>query len=257
MSLIAADRNTRIIELVGPPGIGKSTLYKALCKDWRSGCNWIYQEKLLSNQPTINSPKKWLQYQVKKMLATHNGHSIPVEYGMRFTEKNNKTANYLWNYLNENMVCGDDMIGQKFRAAYFLFKDYSRYQAIWEKESNMPCIIDEGLLEKSFFVLDNRNKMNEKMETYLDIVPLPNALIYFDTDDPEVIVERLLTRSKTIASHKGKSREELKQNIQNWQELLKIITGKLLEKEIPVYRLEGLHSVQQNVQKLKEILTLS
>ncbi len=258
MSIPDNDKNTKIIEIVGPPGVGKSTIYKALCKEWNTGCNWIYQEKLLSkNHHPITSPAKWMDNKLKTLLNRHNGQTIAVDYGMRFTETHHKTVNYLWKYLDENFDTEDELAGQKFRAAYFLFKDYSRYQAIWEKQSNLPCIIDEGLLEKSFFVTDDKDKMKEKMDSYLEIVPLPTTLIYLDTDDPGKIVERLITRPKIIASHAGKNREELIQNIRNWQHLFKIITGKLLEKNIPVYRIEGMLPIQQNVQKLKQILARS
>ncbi|MES2649746.1 MAG: hypothetical protein V4717_22905 [Bacteroidota bacterium] len=256
MSITANDKKTKIIEIIGPPGAGKTTIYKALCKEWNSGCNWIYQEKLLAkNQHSIYSPARWMESKLKSLLNKHNGQTIAVEYGIRFTETNRKTANYLWNYLDKNVDTEDGSAGQKFRAAYFLFKDYSRYQAIWEKNSAMPCIIDEGLLEKSFFVTNSNDKMKEIMDAYLEIVPLPTTLIYIDIDEPGKIVERLLTRPKTIASHTGKNREELIRNIENWQKLFNIITGKLLEKNIPVYRLDGMLPINQNVQKLKQILS--
>ena len=252
MHLHPAATATKVIEIIGPPGVGKSTMYKALCKRWNAQSNWTFPDQLLASKQPSSQFKFWPEYHLRKLL-NKDPKSIPVEFGLRYIQNNKALTNYLWNHLSNVNVYDEDEIGKRFRASHFLFKDFCRYQAIWETTSNKPCIIDEGLLEKSFFVFPDEQLMINLMEEYLPLIPLPHAIIYVNTNQKEVIVDRLLNRTKTIASHVEKDRLALEKDIELWQFLFRVIIDRMKKYNVPVYHLDGLKPIEEKVAILNEI----
>jgi hypothetical protein len=246
---------TKIIEIIGPPGVGKSTIYKSVLRKWNSSLNWIGQEQLLSlKRPSLTQFRLWQEYQFRKLLQKKDKVVIPVDFGLRFVDKNKALANFLWNHLSFSKAYNEHEIGKQFRSAYFLFREFSRYQAIWERHSTKPCIIDEGLLVKSFFVMEDEQAMINLMDNYLPILPLPHAIIYIDTPQVEVIADRVINRKKIIASHIGKSKTALLEDLRKWQVLFALVTSRMEYYHVPVFKLDGLAPINDNVASLAAIL---
>jgi hypothetical protein len=243
---------TKIVEIIGPPGIGKSTMYKSLCKKWTAQSNWIFPDRLLSLTESTKQNKFWPEYQIRKLLNKENK-AIPVDFGLRYVDNNKELAQFLWNHLCFSNTYDSSEISQLYRSVYFLFKDFCRYQAIWETNFNKPCIIDEGLLEKSFFVLPDENVMIDLMNAYLPLLPLPHAIIFVNTSNIDVIADRLLNRKKVIASHIGKDRKSLEKDIERWQFLFGIIIRQMEKYNVPVYNIDGLKPIDEKVSMLNEI----
>jgi len=237
----------KIIEIIGPPGIGKTTIYESLCKTWRSTLNWTHQEALLTPKPHFSELNKWVEYRFRKLLGKKITKSIPVEYGLRFVENHQELANFYWNYLSDAQDGTTQEISKRFRAAHFLFTDFCRYQAIAESNAAQPCIINEGLLQKSFFIHDDEQVMLAAINKYIPLLPLPYAIIYINTPDKNIIIERLRTRKKIIASHLGKGYKDLLVDIEKWQYLLNVIVEKMKCKNVPIYHIEGSKPVEENV----------
>lgn len=232
----------KIIEIIGPPGIGKTTIYESLCKTWRSTFNWTYQEALLTPKPHFSEFNKWTEYRLRRLLGKKITKSIPVEYGLRFIENHQELANFYWNYLSNAPE-----ISKRFRAAHFLFTDFCRYQAIVESNAVQPCIINEGLLQKSFFIHNDEQVMLAALDKYMPLLPLPYAIIYINTPDTSLIIERLRSRKKIIASHLGKGYNDLFADIEKWQYLLNLIVEKMKCKNVPIYHIEGSKPLEENV----------
>ena len=188
----------------------------------------------------------------KKLTKT-----VPVDYGLRFAGQQQDLAKFCWKYLSEIQFNDDGEIDKRFRSAYFLFKIFCTYQAIIEKAPAKPCIIEEGFLQKSFFIRkeeDDEQLINELLNKYLLLIPLPHAIVYIDTPDGKEIVKRLRGRSKTIASHHGIDDEALLRNIEKWQCLQHNILEKLKNAGVLIVRINGKTSVKENVLIIKELL---
>jgi thymidylate kinase len=247
----------KIIEIIGPPGIGKSTIYQSLCKTWKPGSQWVYPDVLLTSKPGIFSFRKRLVYHLHILLHKKLTKSIPVDYGLRFAAEQQKLAKFCWKYLSDIQFSDDEDINKRFRSAYFLFRTFCIYQAILEKAPAKPCIIQEGFLQKSFFISEDEDDdllINELLNKYLLLIPLPYAIIYIDTPDIKEIVKRLRGRDKIIASHLGKNDEALQKDIEKWQHAQNNILEKLKSAGVLIIRINGRQPVKENVSGIQELL---
>ena len=249
--------NTKIIEIIGAPGIGKSTIYQSLCKAWRPRSYWVHPDVLLTSKPGIFSFRKWLVYNLRITLGKKLTKSIPVDYGMRFAGEQQKLAKFCWKYLSDIQFSGDEDINKRFRSAYFLFRTFCTYQAILENAPAKPCIIQEGFLQKSFFLSDDKDDdliINELLNKYLQLIPLPYAVIYIDTPDIKEIIKRLRGRDKIIASQVGMNDEALKRDIEKWQIAQNNILEKLKSAGVLIIRINGNQPIKENVSRIQQLL---
>ncbi|HTE28573.1 hypothetical protein [Flavitalea sp.] len=243
-----------IIEIIGPPGIGKTTIYNALCKKWRASFNWIYQGALLMPAPSLEDFNSWIVFRIKKLLNGGGAKSIPIEFGLRFAQNHPRLANFCWEQLSDASIYQNDNSALRFRSVYLLYLDFCRYQAIDEKKSFIPCLLNEGFLQKSFLVQSDLVLMPDLINKYLPLVPLPKAIIYVNTEDKGIIVQRLVNRSKTIASHLGKNKNDLLGDILKWQFQLELIISWMLDHNVVVYNIDGEKSIKENVLSITKIL---
>jgi deoxyadenosine/deoxycytidine kinase len=248
---------TKIIEIIGPPGVGKSTIYQSLCKTWKPGAQWVYPDVVLTAKPGFFSLKKRLVFNLSLLLGKKLTKTIPVDYGLRFAGQQQDLANFCWNYIADIQFFDDRDINKRFRSAYFLFRTFCTYQAILEKAPAKPCIIQEGFLQKSFFIRDKEEDdqmIDELLNNYLRLIPLPHTIIYIDTPDSKEIVKRLRGRSKIIVSHYGKDDTALQLDVEKWRHAQNKMLEKLKSAGVLVVQINGMAPVKENVSIIKELL---
>lgn len=246
----------KTIEIIGPPGVGKSTLYNLICKKWRPDYPWIYQDALLApEKPNIANLTKWFEYRYLVLTGKKRAKSLPTEYGLRFINKHPQFAELCWNYLNNSNKGINGNLDKSFRSAYFLFRDFCRYQAIEEKNTSSRCLVDEGFLQKSFLVKESKIACARSIEEYVSLAPIPYAIVHIKVDDSTLIKERLRARDKMIASHLGIDDSGLLEDINNWKITLDLITGKLNENKTPIYLIDGSMPIKENVKSILNFLS--
>ena len=194
-------------------------------------------------------------YKTKKVLKKRlSPRGVSTEHGLPFSKFHPELTNFCWQQLASENIYNKEESGLRFRLAYFLFADFCRYQAIMEKKSSRPCLLNGGLLQKSFLIESDLQQMSHLINNYLPLVPLPNAIIYINTEDKELIVERLINRNKIIPTQLGKNKKELIEDIVQWQYQFEIIISWMLKHNVIVYNIDGARSVKENVLTITKIL---
>lgn len=246
----------KIVEVIGPPGVGKSTVYYALCDSWTPNAPWTHQDALLASpKPAVGQFVAWLEHTCRTLLRRPKPKSIPVEYGLRFSDAHKDLATFCWEHLAGSDMPLNREIGNRFRSSYFLFSDFCRYQAILEYSNGTPCIMEEGFLQKSFLLHNDQHALHHTLATYLSLIPLPQAVLLLDTPDIPLITERLANRDKVIASHLNADEATLQKETEKWRALLLASVAKLEQRGVQVYRLDAARPVSANVALAQEFLS--
>lgn len=245
-----------IVEIIGPPGIGKTTIYTAVCRKWRPSFRWTYPDALLTTTPPFSDFSNWVEHRLKGILKKRLSRSVPSEFGLRFAQSHPELANFCWNELSREDVYPIKGPEMRFRSVFHLYLDFCRYQAIAEAKPAFPCLLSEGLLQKSFLIRNNHQATMDRLGLYLPLVPLPKAIIFINSQNRELIVERLRSRSKTLAIHQNKSGDELMQDIIMWQYQFHLISRWMLKQGVKVYNIDGAKPVSENSLLISRILEM-
>jgi hypothetical protein len=246
---------TNLVEIIGPPGVGKSTLYLATCKQWQKNLNWIHEKELYTpEQPPLRHFAKWAEYHLRRLAGKSLIRSFRNESGVEFSQQNPELAEFIWNHLGK-FYSGKEEAALRYRAAYFLFLNFCRYQGLLTEPSHRHILIEEGFLQKSFLVHQDENYLSDLLDEYLSLVPLPAAVVSITSPDEGLILKRLTQRGKIIASHQGKGEQEILEDLRKWNLLNRLISQKLTLKNIPVWTLDGEKKLGQKVDELKKILS--
>jgi len=243
-----------IVELIGPPGIGKSTIYNTACSKWKKSDGWIHEDELYApSLSPLSSLTDRMVHAIRRLTGKKYNKSLPLNYGMDFVNQHPKLAEFIWDHLGKNHP-GKNQVAYRYRAAYFLFLTFSRYQGIIREKSFRPVLLEEGFLQKSFLVNPDEEYMSSILDKYLPLIPMPIAVICLKAPNRKLILERIRMRGKTIAAHEGKTDLEILQEIHQWERLNVLICRKLSKVGVRISYLDGRNTLGENVAELSRIL---
>lgn len=250
---------SKIVELCGGPGVGKSTIYKHLSKHWRKTDNWIPAEYLFpyvktNYKPLLNFIKRVSETDFRKedVRSMRNA-------GSRFISKH---PEYIEACINKILVIDKKNLNgsdQRFEKAGYMYSLIKKVQICRESSCRETVIIEEGLISAIRNAIPKtEDTAAEKKELLhlLNVMPLPDALVYVETDLDEN-VKRLFSRKKIIPSFEGIDRDELIEIIRQFRITWKIAISLLESKNIPVLHLDSNDSPATNALKIKSFVTNS
>lgn len=250
------NHKSNIVEFIGAPGVGKSSVYKALCRTWNKEQKWIHQNVLLYSQKKTAYPfLSWVNYKIRSFLRINFQQSLPVNAGVQYVQAHEPMAKFCWDHLSDSAYSSNADMGLRFRSAFFLFRDFCKYQAIRDNANGKTCVIDEGVLQKSFLIHEDPTLTQNLLDDYFSVCELPRAVLWVHVESPEVILKRLTHRHKYIASHLDKDETSLIEETKKWAELIKSIACKIKHLGVEVHQLDGTLPIKSNVKKAQEILT--
>lgn len=242
---------TRIIEIVGPPGIGKSTIYNALSSLWKQQDSWQPQNALLRrSNPPISQVRSWLGYHLTEILSLKKSTAVPVEVGLRFANNHKALSFFFWSYLCGHATRKKDA-GNAFSTAYFLFKDFCRYQAIWDANSPRPCLLDNGFLSKAFLFHEDEEQLKQQLDEYLSLVPLPHAIICLENEENEPAFD---TQDDPPGNDQKLQHPAELMNLERCRAVYKMIVEKMEGYRIPLCRVNVRNGNEKNLPVLLNFL---
>lgn len=229
----------KIVEICGSPGVGKSTIFKEIERRRKSTDIWTtanninpygeqnfkeYVAKILEEikkgpyRKSLNNQNKESTFayikRIYKEIKRGRNYSDPTskkEAGERFVEQFPEYMNACWGNIYYRQVKSINGLDLRLEKADFIYKIIKKIQIITENKTNKITIIDEGLInliDRALYKSVNITEEQEEIASLLKVMPLPDALVYIETDLHEN-AKRLLLRKDVRSMHKGLSMNDL------------------------------------------------
>lgn len=237
----------KTVELIGPSGVGKSSLYFALQKRWRVNDDWaIYHDFKYKRKKW--SPEGILLKLQSMAFAVSNTDYIWDEGKISDQKKEfaNRHPEFIETFLDlihEHAKVGFNGEDKRFQVIFFMFKSIERINRVMEDLSDdRVCLIDEGLVSRLMH-LNSPSFSKKDVERYISTMPLPDAIIYLNTEADEIL-KRIDKREKTSTIHSGLTDSEIIESTKNTQELIDFSLSKLEKSGVEVLRLNAKKQVK-------------
>lgn len=228
-----------MVEIIGPTGVGKTTISRNLLQVWDGIGAWISYEKLL----------------IECNYSTFPLNQTDIPAGFRFLQL---FPDYLNNFkeLNNSLDTSESWFIRKKRELQH-FKVLCDIQLISELYSTQRikyplCVYDEGIIFKTFNRVDSDKHflaINQLLKTF----PLPGVIVLIDAP-ADIIAERAFEREKTAPVHRHKNLNEIHQNIITQKKRFSDLVDFLDKAGIIVYKLDSTDTPEHSALKISELL---
>lgn len=251
---------SKIIEITGPAGVGKTTILNNLGQVWKETDNWILKQKLFPRQKidplNVSSLAQNLPYLIK-FGKTNLDNTALLNAGKRFIMQNSAYLDVYWHSL-DTCYCRDlNGFDSRFDSAAKFYGNLQKYQYVKDHSINKYVLFDEGLVHHlAGRVPVVQNKLQDDfsdIHDVVDVMPLPEVLILIDAD-ADIIVERIAQRKKTIHVHKQKSTEEIVDFTLKVQRRMYFVKDLLQAKGVSILCLDSKEPVVYNTQKIARFI---
>lgn len=268
----------KIVEICGSPGVGKSTIFKEIERRRKSSDIWTtatninpygdqnfteYVVKILeeikkgsSRNSIINQESTFAFlkriYKEIKRGRNYTDPNLKKEAGERFVEQFPEYINACWGNINYRQVKSINGLDLRLEKADFIYKIIKKIQIIKENKTNKITIIDEGLInliDRALYKSVNITEEKEEIASLLNVMPLPDALVYIETDLHEN-AKRLVLRKDVRTMHKGLSMNELIDYTKISRERVLAAIELLKSKGIPLLYLNSNDHIKENASKI-------
>lgn len=241
----------KVVELIGPSGVGKSSLYFSLQKEWNEDDDWaiyhdfMYRRRKWSPEGILLKIKS-IFYAVSQSDYFWNEGKM-IDQKKDFSEKYPEFVQTFLDLIHEHTKEGFNGEDKRFQVIFFMLKSIERVNSILESGNNdRICLIDEGLVSRLMH-LNSPTFSKRDVDRYISRMPLPQAIIYLNTDAIEIL-NRIKKRKKTSTIHSGLTEQEIIESTENTQELIQYALNKVEESGVEILRL----SAEESVKRLTE-----
>jgi len=243
----------KIVEFYGSPGVGKSTIYEELKRKWSKDSNWIPSHHLFTKKKIkFESLSKFLS-DVANIIKNGNIDDVAMkDAGDRFVAQYAEFIDAFWNNIIFKQKKSYNGLDLRFERAKYFYITIQRIQFLRESNSKKIALVDEGLIHRisrGLYKSENLIEEIDEIKHLLQIMPLPDALIYVETDVQEN-AKRLAHRKKVISMHKSLSITEIENIIPETQERMENVTKILEKKGITILRVDAKLHISTNVTKI-------
>jgi deoxyadenosine/deoxycytidine kinase len=234
------------IELIGPRGVGKTTLYQEVKKNLSKNDNCAGIEAFF---PRINMSKNGLigkvEYLVRKKLNKELKDQRAFQMaGYRFLKDNPDLTKLAWELINKYQQIDCHLIDNRFRTSYNLYNHYIAHQIIADSIALKYCLTGEGLIHTTLLIFGKDYHFSD-LTNYLDRLPLPHYVIFCEAS-PEIIAKRCHSRTPVV-THIFKSYEDLLEDAIFEIQYYKQIQEYLIYRGVPVVKIDASLPIEENV----------
>ncbi len=258
----------KIVEIVGPSGSGKSSVYFALKRKWNYENNWVtYSQLQFSNISTaekiIRKAKTALNefspFRKKKVRSTE------MKSEWKFVRNRNDTFlgdNYsefksvLMDLVDEHCKEGFTGADKRFITVYMVMWSMAYIDTVKQMEADdRYCILNQGEgLVSRIMHLNSPSFNDEALRKYIDAAPHPDVLFFLETD-AEKILERVQSRDRWSTLHEGMNAEEILHYTKKTNYLLSLAATILEKKGVDVHRVDGSQALEKVVAEISGTLS--
>lgn len=253
----------KIVELLGPSGIGKSALYHELRKRWTPDEKWVTFDDLFATPKsfpgtyirTIYRPlkKAWQEpYDYTRSLRNYNiwdqldGYSNPFlfgEYGSFFQK--------MMDLVEQHSKVGYSGEDKRFQTFFMIMWSVGQLNTVLEMKGDDRLFLmkDGELLISRIMHLNSPSFDEQALREYLEVVPKPDALVRLIAS-PEQIVKRIRQRGRVASLHLGMNDETLYRYTSDTLDLLGKACEILKSEGVPVLEVNAEGPVSANAGRI-------
>ena len=254
------------IELIGPAGVGKSTLYNSLLKIRKSSSQWLTTKEanfnivshLLSSRKKMSSLLYKPQLHVPLITGFINRSILKNEYKVAIYERDKEWREFIYSVLQFKLEDESESVKILYRYNWLL----SRLEEAALLEKYFPdnvVIIDESICQKIWPLILPlpSNSINEAGNSLYRICPTPNGIIHI-TCSPDVIFSRLKNREANkdhwMIGFKGLSDKSLYEQIEKSIQLTEICSKVMRERGVSILEIDAELNKDEQVKKVNSFI---
>lgn len=244
----------KIIELTGPPGVGKSTYYDALVAQWTKQSNWQPAEHFYPSQKiNYTNPRTFVTSFFQKAIRKIDSDAFN-DAGRRFVANYPEFVDAVFEdiSLNKRDVYGKDL---RLHDASFLYSSFQRIQLLLDCKTEKFILKAEGIVHRIPHSVndDELTKDRRVVVSLLDKIPMPAAVIYL-TCDVEENAKRLATRKFVWDGHRNLSLTRLQEYSRRSHEKRDMIIDVLREHRVPLLKIDTTIELQKGIETILNFL---
>ncbi len=244
----------RYVELIGVPGVGKTTVFKEVERLWENGCRWVPETHI---EPTkdVKCDRRPYRYHVRTYArylwsrcrgaprwanrAVLNP-AVYEEACQEFVNREKALVDMCWDNISRRIpsVNGDD---HRLFYLQYLYKLFGRIQFIAAHSTTKTILTDEGLVHNLGIMLnpdDSYEKRDRDIRHIIRHAPMPAAVLFLQARGAAT-VERLLKRGHRIKIHERLTEKQLLTVVENGLLLKEEVISILEEAGIHTYRVDA------------------
>lgn len=238
------------MEIIGAPGVGKTTIYEALAKLWSKKEPWALSKEFLPilHVSDIQTPLKWL-YLIRRLLGKPSVDQKKVtNAAYTFLQENRAFSSLCWDLIHKNRTEDHLGVDNRFRSAYYVYKVFGVYQSIVTSCDNRICVTDE-LLTHRIIQLTKESVNKNEIREFVNALPLPAGIICLDAP-VEVLKKRLTERQRRIIRHQGRNSSDLAKVASHDRAKLLFLCKELEERGVSVLYINASQSINSCVREI-------
>lgn len=236
-----------VVEIIGPPGVGKSSIVNSLRNRQKKNSSWVLDRDLL--------PPLTMIQRLTRVARRRFGLPLPnllASANRRFVEQNQQFVCHLWEALNAARPTENGDLDLRFYIVSMLYSKFAKIQLLRESSRDRTVLIDEGLCKQLSF-LANRRANNATLQSLILDPVMPSCFVWIDGPG-ELIADRVLRRKKLARAHRGLSRAEIVEYSERTRAGWRSFSLLLQEFGKQVFRIDATEDEEVNARIIEDLL---